>query len=165
MPPAAFGRFLPHDTCNYAPSLDTLSAKIHRRSLTAPHGQGGGRLWGFAAYALHFIVMSEKDDEKKALDVLRSFAGLIALNLSLEQRLTDVVAKLFQESWERTFTRSPSWFDFYFTPPLESLERVRQLKGVKGSAVTLEPGMDLLEYFSKDGQRLLDPNASGNGHP
>ncbi|MEI2679838.1 MAG: hypothetical protein V9G29_19385 [Burkholderiaceae bacterium] len=88
---------------------------------------------------------------------MRSFAGLVALNLSLEQRLTDVVGKVSQASWERTFTRSPSWFDFYFTPPLESLERVRQLKGVKGSAVTLEPGMDLLRVLSKDGQRLSGP--------
>lgn len=67
---------------------------------------------GFAAYTLHSFVMSEKDDEEKALDALRSFAGLIALNLSLEQRLTDVVGKVSQDSWQSTFTRFPSWFDF-----------------------------------------------------
>lgn len=93
--------------------------------------------------------MSEKDDEKKALDVLRSFAGLIALNLSVEQRLTDVVGKVSQASWESTFIRFPSWFDFYFTPPLESLERIRQLKSVQDSAIPHEPGMDPFEHFQK----------------
>ena len=93
--------------------------------------------------------MSEKDDEKKGLDALRSFAGLIALNLSMEQRLTDVVSKVSQASWESTFIRFPSWFDFYFIPPMESLERIRQLKSVKDSAVPHEPGTDLFECFQK----------------
>jgi len=93
--------------------------------------------------------MSEKDDEKKALDALRSFAGLITLNLSLERRLTDVVGKVSQASWESTFTRFPSWFDFYFAPPLESLERIRQLQSVKDSAVPPEPDMDPFERFQK----------------
>ena len=86
---------------------------------------------------------------ERRLDALRSFAGLIPLNLSLEQRLTEVVSKVSQESWERTFARFPSWFDFYFTPPLESFERIRQLKSVKDSAVPQEPGTDLFEHFQK----------------
>lgn len=88
--------------------------------------------------------MTEKDDEKNALDALRSFAGLIALNLSLEQRLTEIVAKVSQASWESTFTRFPSWFDFYFTLPLESLERTCQLKSVQESAIPLSPMLDRL---------------------
>ena len=93
--------------------------------------------------------MSEVDDEKKILDALRSFAGLIALNLSVEQRLTDVVGKVSQASWESSFVRIPSWFDFYFTPPLESLERIRQLKSVQDGAIPYEPDMDIFEYFQK----------------
>lgn len=91
--------------------------------------------------------MIEEDDEKKSLDALRSFVKLIALNLSLERRLTEIVGKVSQASWESTFTRFPSWFDFYFIPPLESLERVRRLQSVTGNPVLQKPLPDPFKHY------------------
>lgn len=102
--------------------------------------------------------MSENDDEKKFLDALRGIAEMVALGLSMEHHFTEIAAKVPYATWEMLFKESPSWYEFYFVPPLELLKRIFELKSVQESLRELDPVADPLEKFQ---MLLIDNRTKG----
>lgn len=96
------------------------------------------------------------DDEaayQQFLNICRSIAEVVALNLSLERHFNDVVAKVSQATWDEAFKRSPTWFDFYFLPPQEAMQRVMQLPSATELMTSLKPDASLLDgFFQSVGQ-------------
>lgn len=91
--------------------------------------------------------MSESNDEKKALDALRGLAEMVALSLSMEQHFTEVARKVPDATWEAMFKRFPSWYEFYFDPPLDGLKRLLQLQSVQEMLQQTDPRADPFEKF------------------
>jgi hypothetical protein len=97
--------------------------------------------------------MDEEATYQQFLNICRSIAEVVALNLSLERHFNDVVAKVSQATWDEAFKRSPTWFDFYFLPPQEAMQRVVQLSSATELMASLRSGASLLDgFFQSVGQ-------------
>ncbi len=93
--------------------------------------------------------MSANDDEKQALDVLRSFAEMVALNLSMERHLSVVIAKLSDATWKALFACYPAWYELYSAPQDVLLARILKLQASQEYAREWEVGGDPVEQFQK----------------
>ena len=93
--------------------------------------------------------MSANDDEKQALDVLRSFAEMVALNLSMERHISVVIAKLSDATWKALFACYPAWYELYSAPQDVLLARSLKLQASQEYAREWEGGGEPVEQLQK----------------
>ncbi len=91
--------------------------------------------------------MNDEAAYQQFLNICRSIAGVVALNLSLERHFNEVIAKVSQATWDEAFKRSPTWFDFYFLLPQEAMQRVMQLSSITDLRKDLKSGTSPLDGF------------------